>query len=362
MNKPVIIQSDNTLLLEVDNPDFENARDEVSPFAELEKSPEHIHTYRITPLSLWNAAASGLRSDAITETLKRYSRYEIPEVVLVTIREQMKRYGLIKLTKSGDALSLFSHDSLLLSEIVREKKVQPFIEKVHDEHTIGIKPNMRGHIKQALIKIGYPVEDMAGYEEGDPCPVRLRDVTSHDHEFIIRDYQRSAMNAFYKGGGPEGGEWNYDVQNRGSFGAGGPRALDAVLAKVGPLSITALLATIVLLFAFQGRQILAQPLVIAMLAVPIALQVFLNSGLAYLLNRRLGVAHCAAAPSALIGASNFFELAVAAAITLFGLESGAALATVVGVLVEVPLMLLVVAVVNRTRGWYERGATRTASP
>jgi len=142
---------------------------------------------------------------------------------------------------------------------------------------------------------------------------------------------------------------------------GGPRALDAALAKVAPLSITALLATIVLLFAFQGRQILAQPLVIAMLAVPIAMQVFLNSGLAYLLNRRLGVAHCAAAPSALIGASNFFELAVAAAITLFGLESGAALATVVGVLVEVPLMLLVVAVVNRTRGWYERGAPRIAS-
>jgi ACR3 family arsenite transporter len=134
---------------------------------------------------------------------------------------------------------------------------------------------------------------------------------------------------------------------------GGPGALDATLARLGPLSIAALLATIVLLFAFQGRQILAQPLVIAMLAVPIALQVFPNSGIAYLLNRRLGVAHCAAAPSALIGASNFFELAVAAAITLFGLESGAALATVVGVLVEVPLMLAVVAVVNRTRGWYE---------
>ena len=135
---------------------------------------------------------------------------------------------------------------------------------------------------------------------------------------------------------------------------GGSRALDAALARVGPLSIAALLATIVLLFAFQGRQILAQPLVIAMLAVPIALQVFLNSGLAYLLNRRLGVAHCAAAPSALIGASNFFELAVAAAISLFGLGSPAALATVVGVLVEVPLMLAVAAIVNRTRDWYER--------
>jgi ACR3 family arsenite transporter len=144
------------------------------------------------------------------------------------------------------------------------------------------------------------------------------------------------------------------LARRALLARGGPGALDAALAKLGPVSIGALLATIVLLFAFQGRQILAQPLVIAMLAVPIALQVFLNSGVAYLLNRRLGVAHCAAGPSALIGASNFFELAVAAAITLFGLESGAALATVVGVLVEVPLMLVVVAVVNRTRGWYAR--------
>jgi ACR3 family arsenite transporter len=144
------------------------------------------------------------------------------------------------------------------------------------------------------------------------------------------------------------------LARRALLARGGPGALDAALATLGPVSIGALLATIVLLFAFQGRQILAQPLVIAMLAVPIALQVFLNSGVAYLLNRRLGVAHCAAGPSALIGASNFFELAVAAAITLFGLESGAALATVVGVLVEVPLMLVVVAVVNRTRGWYAR--------
>ena len=134
----------------------------------------------------------------------------------------------------------------------------------------------------------------------------------------------------------------------------GPGALDRTLARLAPLSVTALLATLVLLFAFQGGQILAQPLIIAMLAVPIVIQVYFNAGAAYLLNRRLGVAHCAAAPSALIGASNFFELAVAAAISLFGLESGAALATVVGVLVEVPVMLSVVAIVNRSRGWYER--------
>jgi ACR3 family arsenite transporter len=133
----------------------------------------------------------------------------------------------------------------------------------------------------------------------------------------------------------------------------GPAALEAALARIGPWSIAALLATLVLLFAFQGKAILAQPLVIAMLAVPILIQVFFNSGLAYWLNRRAGEAHSVACPSALIGASNFFELAVAAAISLFGFESGAALATLVGVLIEVPVMLLVVRVVNRTRGWYE---------
>jgi len=136
----------------------------------------------------------------------------------------------------------------------------------------------------------------------------------------------------------------------------GAAHFQAVAARLGPWSISALLLTLVLLFAFQGEAILRQPLVIALLAVPILIQVLLNSGLAYVLNRKLGVAHCVAGPSALIGASNFFELAVATAISLFGFQSGAALATVVGVLIEVPVMLLVVAVVNRTQGWYEKGA------
>jgi len=136
----------------------------------------------------------------------------------------------------------------------------------------------------------------------------------------------------------------------------GQAALDATLARIGPWSITALLATLVLLFAFQGQAILKQPLVIVMLAVPILIQVFFNSSLAYWLNRRLGESHAVACPSALIGASNFFELAVAAAISLFGFDSGAALATVVGVLIEVPVMLLVVRWVNASKGWYERGA------
>jgi ACR3 family arsenite transporter len=136
---------------------------------------------------------------------------------------------------------------------------------------------------------------------------------------------------------------------------GGEPALRRFLSRLQPLSLIALLATLVLLFGFQGEQILAQPLVIALLAVPILIQVYFNAGLAYLLNRMSGEQHCVAGPSALIGASNFFELAVAAAISLFGFQSGAALATVVGVLIEVPVMLSVVWIVNRSKGWYERG-------
>jgi arsenite transporter len=138
--------------------------------------------------------------------------------------------------------------------------------------------------------------------------------------------------------------------------AKGEKALVRAVTKLGPYSISALLLTLVLLFAFQGEAITQQPLIIALLAVPILIQVFLNSGLAYLLNRKLGVPHCVAGPSSLIGASNFFELAVATAISLFGFQSGAALATVVGVLIEVPVMLLVVGIVNRSQQWYEAKA------
>ena len=144
---------------------------------------------------------------------------------------------------------------------------------------------------------------------------------------------------------------------------GGEQALRRLLIVLQPVTLVALLATLVVLFAFQGKQIVAQPLVIVLLAIPILIQVYCNAGLAYLLNRALGEAHCVAAPSALIGASNFFELAVATAISVFGIGSGAALATVVGVLVEVPVMLSVVRIVNRTKGWYERsGALPCAAP
>ncbi|MBB3932479.1 ACR3 family arsenite transporter [Kaistia hirudinis] len=145
------------------------------------------------------------------------------------------------------------------------------------------------------------------------------------------------------------------VLRRRLLARGGQAALDGLLKRLGPVSLVALLATLVLLFGFQGGEIIAQPVVILLLAVPILIQVYFNAGLAYLLNRASGEAHCVAGPSALIGASNFFELAVAAAISLFGFKSGAALATVVGVLIEVPVMLSVVWIVNRSKGWYERG-------
>lgn len=145
------------------------------------------------------------------------------------------------------------------------------------------------------------------------------------------------------------------VRNR-ALASGGTARLKRLLGRLQPLSLLALLTTLVMLFGFQGEQIIAQPLIIALLAVPILIQVYFNSGLAYLLNRAAGEAHCVAAPSALIGASNFFELAVAAAISLFGFSSGAALATVVGVLIEVPVMLSVVRIINTSRRWYENGA------
>ncbi|MCC3244164.1 ACR3 family arsenite efflux transporter [Methylocystis sp. WRRC1] len=150
------------------------------------------------------------------------------------------------------------------------------------------------------------------------------------------------------------------IARRRLLASGGEARLSQALSKIGPLSLIALLATLVLLFGFQGEQIIRQPAIIAMLAVPILIQVYFNSGLAYALNRVAGEEHCVAGPSALIGASNFFELAVAAAISLFGFDSGAALATVVGVLIEVPVMLSVVWIVNRSKGWYERGVPQPA--
>jgi ACR3 family arsenite transporter len=169
---------------------------------------------------------------------------------------------------------------------------------------------------------------------------------------VAQLWRRTLMNQ----GGMNQGGMNQGGMNQGGMNQGGPPALARTLRRLGPLSLSALLLTLVLLFGLQGEQIMRQPVVIALLAVPIIIQVYFNAGLAYWLNRKLGVEWCVAGPSALIGASNFFELAVATAIALFGFQSGAALSTVVGVLVEVPVMLSVVHIVRRSRGWYERGS------
>ncbi len=205
MTKPLIVQSDNTLLLEVDNPLYEEVRDAILPFAELEKSPEHIHTYRITPLSLWNAASAGLTTKEILERIERYSRYPVPAIVITTIKEQMDRYGLLTLIKRGDNLILQSDDVHIIREIATHKQIHKFIEEQLSEYEILVKPNNRGHIKQALIKIGFPVEDKAGYVDGDPCPFELRSVTASGIQFTIRDYQKSAIDSFYRSGSDEGG-------------------------------------------------------------------------------------------------------------------------------------------------------------
>ena len=151
MSKPAIVQSDNTILLEVENPAFEEARDSISPFAELEKSPEHVHTYRVTPLSLWNAASSGLSAQGIIDTLGSFSRYNIPDAVISSIREQMSRYGLIKLVRRDKQFYLISDDAPLLAEIVHHKRIESYIETYSSDGSILIKPNFRGHVKQALI-------------------------------------------------------------------------------------------------------------------------------------------------------------------------------------------------------------------
>jgi DNA excision repair protein ERCC-3 len=206
MSKPAIVQSDNTILLEVENAEFEEARDSISPFAELEKSPEHVHTYRITPLSLWNAASSGLSITDISAVLERYSRYSIPDTVVISIREQMTRYGLIKLVRRDDGrFCLISNDAPLLSEIIHNRKIELYIEEHLPDNSVLIKPNSRGHVKQALIKAGFPVEDVAGYDNGEDFVLTLREKSHTGFTFALRDYQISAVNAFHKGGGPEGG-------------------------------------------------------------------------------------------------------------------------------------------------------------
>ncbi len=215
-DRPLIVQSDHTLLLEADHPQHDAARDDIAPFAELVKSPEHVHTYRITPLSLWNAAAAGLSADAALAALDRWSRYPLPQSVRFTVEEQIGRFGRLRLVQEDGALHLRADDRLLLLEIARQPSVAVHLDEGADpaRGTLPVRTGARGLLKQALLKLGHPVEDLAGYVPGSPLAVAMRDVTAPaagDHAgprgepFSLRPYQVAAADAFWAGGTARGG-------------------------------------------------------------------------------------------------------------------------------------------------------------
>ncbi|MBX3180940.1 MAG: DEAD/DEAH box helicase [Candidatus Hydrogenedentes bacterium] len=206
-HKPVIVQSDRSILLETDGPAFAEARDCLAAFAELVKSPEHIHTYQITPLSLWNAAAAGMSARDVLEGLDAYSKYDIPQNITAEVEEQIGRYGRLKLYKEPDTeqLVIESEDSLLIMEILNQKSVQPYVTGSPDMKRIFVKPADRGNVKCALTKLGFPVEDLAGYADGAPLDVELREACLSGRSFDLRKYQRESVDAFYAGGSNRGG-------------------------------------------------------------------------------------------------------------------------------------------------------------
>ncbi|MBI5093290.1 MAG: helicase-associated domain-containing protein [Candidatus Hydrogenedentes bacterium] len=204
--KPVIVQSDRSILLETDGPNFEAARDSLASFAELVKSPEHIHTYRITPLSLWNAAAAGMTAQQIVDLLFQYSKYEVPQNIIVDVHDNVARYGKLKLFKREDGtLVLYADDPVFIMELLGQRALQPFVTGSPDGKHIFVKPNERGNVKCALIKIGYPVEDLAGYVDGAPLQLSLRESALTGRAFGLRKYQREAVDAFYLNGSNQGG-------------------------------------------------------------------------------------------------------------------------------------------------------------
>lgn len=204
-SNPFIVQGDRTILVEVDNPRYAEARDSLAPFAELEKSPEHIHTYRLTNLSLWNAAAAGMSADAMVEVLAKYSKFPLPPSLSADLSEVVSRYGRIRLERYEDKLRLVCPDKPLLEELARQPKVRVFLGERVGKDAFVIEPSFRGVLKQALIGIGYPAEDLAGYTEGAAMPLALRTVTRAGLTFRIRDYQRESADIFWAGGDVRGG-------------------------------------------------------------------------------------------------------------------------------------------------------------
>ncbi|MBN1517509.1 helicase-associated domain-containing protein [Candidatus Sumerlaeota bacterium] len=204
---PIMVQSDRSILLETNNQLFEAARDALAQFAELVKSPEHIHTYQITPLSLWNAASAGLTADDILGALHAFTKYDIPQNITQDIKDYVARYGRLKLIKEGErALVLESEDALLIREIQHHKTIDPFLEGPLSPNRLLVKKGMRGRVKQALIKIGFPVEDLAGYVDGLPLDVHMNELHKRTgREWHLRQYQREAVETFYAGGTSRGG-------------------------------------------------------------------------------------------------------------------------------------------------------------
>jgi len=231
-SKPMIIQGDGTILLEVENDSYSECRDWLSRFAELVKSPEHIHTYKITPIAIWNAAASGLKSQKVLDVLVTFSKYPIPQNIVTDIRDWFSRYGKIKLEKITDEkrndvqsvnientsskinshysnvnlLVLSSFDDILITEIYNNNSINKYVLNKLNSNNLLIDAEYRGRIKNALIKIGYPVEDIVGYVTGDPLPIKLRDkIASTGEKFCLRRYQYEASEAFYVSGSERGG-------------------------------------------------------------------------------------------------------------------------------------------------------------
>lgn len=202
---PLIVQSDKSLLLEVANPRHAEARDWLARFAELEKSPEHIHTYRITPISLWNAAASGMSAAEMTRALMEYSKFDVPQNVLEEISDAVSRYGLVRMVKVDERLALESDDPLVIDEISRARQVKSLLGERIDPERIAVDPAQRGRIKQALIHLGFPVKDLAGYVAGAALRVALKERTTSGSSFALRDYQQEAVDSFYVGGAAHGG-------------------------------------------------------------------------------------------------------------------------------------------------------------
>ncbi len=202
---PLIVQGDRSILVEVDNPLYTEARDALAPFAELEKSPEHIHTYRITPLSLWNAAAAGITADDMIEVLQNYTKFPLPTNLSQEINELVSRYGRVKLEKFENSLRLVCTDKPLLEELVRQPKVRQYLGDRLDESSFKVDSGHRGVLKQALITVGYPAEDLAGYTEGAILPTNLREIARNGIPFKVRDYQREAADIFFAGGDVRGG-------------------------------------------------------------------------------------------------------------------------------------------------------------